>query len=141
MNEESFFKAALKESVKASLKDEVPIGAVLVKNGKIIVKAYNQTEAKQDFTAHAELLCLQKASKKLKTKYLTGCKIYVTLEPCKMCCGAAQLSRVDSIHYVLPSQKFGKKGKAYSKIRISKKKSAFSDQSLKILREFFKKKR
>jgi tRNA(adenine34) deaminase len=136
-----FFQAALKEAEKASRKDEVPIGCVIVKDDKIIARSHNQTEAKKTFTAHAELVALNKASKKLGSKHLVGCEMYITLEPCKMCRAATQLCRIDAVHYLASSEKFGKKGTAYFKTKVSKKKSPLTLHSLQLLREFFSKKR
>ena len=93
-NERSkFFLAALREAKKADKKNEVPIGAILVKEGKIISKSFNETEKRNSFLAHAEMLCIEKACKKLRTKYLNNCELYITLEPCQMCFAAAKLSR------------------------------------------------
>ena len=82
--EETFMKEALKEAKKAYKKDEVPVGAVIVKNGEIIAKAYNIKETKTDTTCHAEILAIKKASKKLNAWRLQDCEMYVTLEPCPM---------------------------------------------------------
>ena len=81
-------KEALKEARKALKKEEVPVGAVIVKDGKIISRAHNLKETKTDTTNHAEILAIQKASKKLNSWRLLDCEMYVTLEPCSMCAGA-----------------------------------------------------
>ena len=81
-------KLALAEAKKAFDKEEVPVGAVIVQDGKVIAKAHNLKETKTDTTKHAEILAIQKASKKLKKWRLTDCEMYVTLEPCSMCAGA-----------------------------------------------------
>ncbi len=141
---EAFFKVALLEAKKAADRNEVPIGAVLVKDGKIIAKAFNQTEKKQSFSAHAEILCINKATRKLKTKYLLGCSIYVSLEPCLMCRYAASLSRIESIHYLIESPAFGLKGKAYPALQvrmIDDIKNQLSQASRTLLQDFFRKKR
>ena len=83
-----FMKQALKEAKKAYEKLEVPVGAVIVKDGKIIAKAHNLKETKTDTTKHAEILAIQKASKKLESWRLLDCEMYITLEPCSMCAGA-----------------------------------------------------
>lgn len=85
---EKFMKEALKEAKKAYDKLEVPVGAVIVKDGKIIARAHNVKEEKKDTTKHAEILAISKASKKLDSWRLTDCEMYVTLEPCPMCAGA-----------------------------------------------------
>ena len=86
--EEKFMNEALKEARKAYEKLEIPVGAVIVKNGKIISRAHNLKETKQTATAHAEILAIQKANKKLNNWRLIDCDMYVTLEPCSMCMGA-----------------------------------------------------
>ena len=95
--EEKFMKEALKEAKKAYNKLEVPVGAVIVKNGKIIARGYNQKETKTDTTKHAEIIAIQKASKKLKAWRLLDCEMYVTLEPCMMCTGAIVQSRISRL--------------------------------------------
>ena len=94
----SFMKEALKEAQKAYNKEEVPVGAIIVKDGKIIAKAHNQKELKNDTTCHAEILAIQKASKKLGTWRLSDCEMYVTLEPCSMCAGALIQSRIKKVY-------------------------------------------
>lgn len=90
-------RLALKEAHKALAIDEVPVGALIVKDGQIIARAHNRRETSQVATAHAELLAIEKACKKLNSWRLEGCLLYVTLEPCAMCTGASLLSRVDGI--------------------------------------------
>ena len=103
-NKEKYMKVALKEAQKAFDKDEVPIGAVIVKNGKVIARAYNKREEKNMATAHAEVLAINKACKKFDAWRLNDCDIYVTCEPCPMCFGAVHLSRikVHSLALTLP---------------------------------------
>lgn len=96
--EEKFMKEALKEAVKAYDKLEVPVGVVIVNNGKIIARAHNVKEEKQDTTRHAEIIAIQKASKKLNNWRLTNCEMYVTLEPCSMCAGALIQSRIKKVY-------------------------------------------
>ena len=96
--EEKFMKEALKEAKKAFDKDEVPVGAVIVKDGKIIARAHNLKESKTDTTYHAEILAIQKASKKLESWRLEGCTMYVTLEPCPMCASAIKQARISNIY-------------------------------------------
>ena len=92
-----FMKEALKEASKSYKKEEIPVGAVIVKDNKIIAKAHNLKETKHDCTNHAEILAIKKACKKLNSWRLTGCTMYVTLEPCSMCTGALILSRIDKV--------------------------------------------
>lgn len=94
-----YMEEALKEANKAELKDEVPIGCVIVKDDKIIARAYNLRESKQQSIAHAEILAIQKACKKVGSWRLEGCQLYVTLEPCAMCSGAILLSRIETVIY------------------------------------------
>ncbi len=96
--EEKFMKEALKEAKKAYDKLEVPVGVVIVNDGKIIARAHNIKEEKQDTTRHAEIIAIQKASKKLNNWRLTNCEMYVTLEPCSMCAGALIQSRIKKVH-------------------------------------------
>ena len=95
--EEKFVKEALKEAKKAYDKLEVPVGAVIVKDGKIIARAHNLTEELQDSTAHAEILAIRQASKVLGGWRLINCDLYVTMEPCIMCSGAIINSRIKNI--------------------------------------------
>jgi len=97
MNHDTIMRLALKEAHKALAIDEVPVGALIVKDGIIISRAHNRRETSQVATAHAELLAIEKACKKLNSWRLEGCLLYVTLEPCAMCTGASLLSRVDGI--------------------------------------------
>ena len=104
---EKFMKAALKEAQKAYDKLEVPVGAVIVKNNKIIARAYNQKENKCDTTNHAEILAIKKASKKLNSWRLLDCEMYVTLEPCSMCAGALIQSRIKKVYIGAMDKKTG----------------------------------
>ena len=90
---------ALNMAKRAYKKNEVPIGAVIVKDGKIISKAYNQREKKQNAIKHAEIIAIDKACKKLKSWRLDGCTLFVTLEPCPMCSGAICNARIDKVVY------------------------------------------
>ena len=97
--DEKFMKKALKLAQKARDIDEVPVGAVVVKDGKIIASAYNQKEHKNLATAHAEILAINKACKKLEDFRLIGCDLYVSLEPCVMCTGAILSSRIENVYF------------------------------------------
>lgn len=112
---EYFMGEALKEAEKARLKDEVPVGAVIVQNGKIIARAHNLREKNQQASAHAEFLAIQKASKKLNNWCLNDCDLYVTLEPCMMCAGAISLSRIHHLYYGTEDPKGGA---TVSRIRV-----------------------
>ena len=104
---------ALNEAKKAFDMDEVPIGAVVVKDGVVISRAHNLREKKQRATAHAEVLAIEKACKKLGSWRLDGCVLYVTLEPCTMCIGASILSRVDGVVYGADDPKGGSLGSLF----------------------------
>ena len=90
---------ALKLAKKAYKKDEVPIGAIIVCKGKVIAKAFNKREHANDATAHAEILAIKKACKKMRDFRLIGCDMYVTLEPCTMCMGAILNSRIENLYF------------------------------------------
>src|SRR3989339_795866 len=94
---EYFLKEALKEAKKAEKFSEVPVGAVIVFNDKIIARGYNKNITSNDPTAHAEIVALRKAAKKLNNYRLNGCSIYVTIEPCPMCAGALVWARVSEV--------------------------------------------
>ncbi len=97
--DEYYMKEALKEAKKAMLAGEVPVGAVVVANNKIIARAHNQTQLLSDVTAHAEIIAITSASTALGSKYLDDCTIYVTLEPCNMCAGALYWSQIGKVVY------------------------------------------
>lgn len=109
-DDERFMLAALKEAWQAYKSDEVPVGAVLVIEGRIIAKGRNQVEMLQDATAHAEMLALTSASAALENWRLQGAILYCTLEPCCMCAGAAILSRVARIVWGAPDLRHGANG-------------------------------
>lgn len=96
---EKFMKSAFKEAQKSYRKDEVPIGAVIVKDGKVLSRAHNTRNASQNAINHAEILAISKACKKLKSWRLENCDIYVTLEPCPMCAGAILNARIKNLYF------------------------------------------
>ncbi|MDD4321219.1 MAG: tRNA adenosine(34) deaminase TadA [Acidaminococcaceae bacterium] len=99
MDDKEFMKIALEEAAKAAAIGEIPIGAVLVMHDEIIAKGHNMRETWQDGTAHAEVVVIRAACKKLKRWRLTGATLYVTIEPCPMCAGAIVMSRIDRLVY------------------------------------------
>ena len=115
VNKEYFMKQALKEAKKAYQKLEVPVGVVIVKDEKILARAHNQKEEKNNPVQHAEILAIEKACKKLNNWRLQECEMYVTLEPCAMCAGAIMQSRLKKIYIGAPEHKSGACG---SKINI-----------------------
>ncbi len=106
MNNE-YMNLALKEAKKAYKKLEVPIGAVIVKDGKIIARAHNLREKKQSSLAHAEILAIKKACEKLESWRLDGAELYVTLEPCAMCAGAITQARIKKVYFGAKDEKNG----------------------------------
>lgn len=142
MNE--FLKKALNQAKIAYKKDEVPVGAVIVKDGKVIARAHNLREKSQNAIAHAEILCINKACKKLNSWRLDNCQMYVTLEPCLMCIGAITQSRISKVYYGAKDLKNGCVSSVLNvnDINITNKidcEYLQSDECSNILSEFFKK--
>ncbi len=108
-----YMRRALTLAKKAALADEVPVGALIVQEGKIISRAYNKRETLKSPTAHAEFIAIEKASKKLGGWRLPGCTLYVTLEPCPMCAGAIVNSRIPRVVFGAPDPKAGAFGSVY----------------------------
>ncbi len=106
-SDEHFMREAMRQAQIAYDEGEIPVGAVVVCQKKIIAKAYNQTEKLNDVTAHAEMLAITSAANFLGGKYLKECTLYVTLEPCGMCAGALYWSQVDKIVFALPDENRG----------------------------------
>ncbi len=104
---EQWMKQALREASRASEQDEIPVGAVVVQQGKIIGRGYNQVERLQDPTAHAEMIAITAATNHLQSKRLEECALYVTLEPCPMCAGAIVLSRIPTLVFATFDPKAG----------------------------------
>ena len=102
-----FMNAAIKQALKAAQKDEVPIGAVIVVDGKIIARAHNLMEKTQIATAHAEVLAINKACKKLKSWRLDNAEMYITVEPCAMCAGAIANARIKKVYFGAYESKSG----------------------------------
>ena len=112
--EEKFIGLALKEAEKAKSIDEVPVGCVLVKDGKVIAKAHNLREHKNNALAHAEIIAIEKACKKLNSWRLDNITLYVTLEPCPMCAGAILQSRIKKVVYGANDFKGGALGSSFN---------------------------
>ncbi len=112
-SDERWMRAALAEAAAALEIDDVPVGAVIVHADRVIGRGYNQRELLQDPTAHAEILALTSAAEHLKSWRLTNCTMYVTLEPCVMCAGAAILARIDRIVFGTADSKAGACGSVY----------------------------
>ena len=142
---QKFMKEALKEAKKAYDKLEVPVGAVIVKDGKIIARAHNLKETKLDTTKHAEILAIQKASKKLKSWRLLDCEMYVTLEPCSMCAGAIINSRIKKIYIGTLDEKTGVAGSVLNLFedytfnhKVEVEKGIMKEECENLLKSFFK---
>lgn len=143
--QEKFMKEALKEAQKAYDKLEVPVGCVIVKDGKIIARAHNLKETKKDTTKHAEIIAIEKASKKLEAWRLLDCDMYVTLEPCSMCAGAIINSRIRNLYIGTMDKKTGAAGSVLNLFedftfnhKVSVKTEILQKQCEKILKDFFK---
>lgn len=141
---EKFMQEALKEAKKAKLLNEVPVGCVIVLDNKIIARAHNLREDKQSTLAHAELLAIQKANKKLNSWRLEDCDLYVTLEPCLMCVGAIIQARIRHLYYGATDKKSGALGgnidiltnKFNHQLLVTKK--ILEEESKSLLKDFFK---
>lgn len=138
-----FMREALKEAAKAYEYDEVPIGAVIVCDNKIIARAYNYTEHLNDVTAHAEMQAFTSAANHLGAKYLINCTLYVTLEPCPMCAGAAYWTQISKIVYGASDQKKGfttiSDKLLHPKTKVTK--GVMEEEAKALLQNFFKMKR
>lgn len=142
-NDEFFMKEAIKEALKAQEAGEIPVGAVVVSNLRIIARAYNQTQLLQDVTAHAEMLAVTAAANHLGNKYLEGCTLYVTLEPCCMCAGALAWARPERIVYGASDDKGGfmRYGKSMVHPQTVLEFGVLHDACARLMTDFFKDKR
>lgn len=143
MNDEYFMRQALVEARTAFEKKEVPVGAVIVWNGRIIARSHNMTETLNDVTAHAEMQAITAAAGIMGGKYLKECTLYVTLEPCIMCAGALGWSQISRVVYGATDPKRG-----YSKFtpnplhpKTEVINGILADESLELMQSFFKNKR
>ena len=148
MNKEDYMEMALKEAKKAYNELEIPVGAIIVKDGVIIAKAHNEKEKRQDSTKHAEILAIQRACKKLNTWRLYDCDMYVSLEPCIMCAGAIINARIKNVYIAADEPKGGAFGSSIDVLtakninhRPNIIKGIKKEESAKLLQDFFKAKR
>lgn len=145
MTDEQYMQEALKEAQKAFEKDEVPVGAVIVMNDKIIARGHNQVELLNDSTAHAEILALTTAFNFLSSKYLPEATLYVTVEPCLMCSGALYWSKIGRIVYGATDEKNGYRRSTGNKTPFHPKTKLaggiLKDECGRLMKDFFKGKR
>jgi len=142
--QEKYMKEALKEAKKAYDKEEVPVGAIIVKNGRIISRGYNCKEQKNNTIKHAEIIAIEKASKKLLNWRLEDCEMYVTLEPCPMCAGAIINSRIRKVFIGALDDKSGACGSVLNLFeytfnhKVEYEKGILENECKTILQKFFK---
>lgn len=142
-----YMKAAIEEAKKCALLDEVPVGAVIVKNGEIIAACGNGRESERDATAHAETSAIREACRKLGGWHLAGCELYVTLEPCLMCAGAIVNARLAKVVYGASDEKAGAMGSMTNILDLPLnhkpivEKGILEDECSALLRDFFRQKR
>ncbi|WP_129722906.1 tRNA adenosine(34) deaminase TadA [Xylanivirga thermophila] len=148
MLHEDFMRQAIYEAQKAYSRDEVPIGAVVVKDGLVIGRGYNLRESHQDPTLHAEIIAIREASKNLKSWRLTGCSLYVTIEPCAMCAGAMIQSRLENLIFGAWDPKGGCVGSLYDLVtdnrfnhRVEVIQGILEDECRELMQNFFRQKR
>lgn len=148
MTHEDYMKMALEEATKSSLLDEVPVGAIIVRNGKIIARAHNLRETLKEATAHAEILAINEACRVLGGWRLIDCTMYVTLEPCSMCAGALVNARIKTLVFGAKDYRSGACGSIYNianderlNHRIEVVECVLENECRTILQDFFKGKR
>jgi len=146
--QEYYMREALKEAQRAFDEDEVPVGAVIVHEGKIIARGHNQIECLKDSTAHAEIIAITSAANYLGTKWLNGSSLYVTIEPCSMCAGAMVLARIKDLYFGANDPKTGACGSVVNIVnnkqlnhRIKVTKGILEAECSSLLKDFFRKKR
>ena len=146
--DEIYMREAFRQAVTAAQSDEVPVGAVIVHQNKIIAKAYNQVELLKDPTAHAEMIAITQATNFLQLKWLKDCTLYVTIEPCSMCAGALILSRIDRVVFGAHDAKTGACGSViniaqHNKLnhQINLTHGIIQDDCGALMSDFFRKKR
>jgi tRNA(adenine34) deaminase len=145
MTDEQYMREALKQAQRAFEEDEVPIGAIVVMNDKIIAKGYNQVEKLTDSTAHAEIIALTTAYNFLGSKYLPDATLYVTVQPCIMCSGALYWSKIGRVVYGTEDEKNGYKRVAGNNSPFHPKTEVIGgvlqDECVQLMKDFFKAKR
>jgi len=141
--DEQYMKMALEEARAAMAQDEIPVGAVVVANGRIIGRGHNLTETLHDVTAHAEMQAITAAAEALGGKYLTGCALYVTVEPCVMCAGAIGWSQLERLVYGASDEKRGFQKFAPQALHPKTEvvSGVLKEECATLMKEFFQKKR
>lgn len=141
--DERFMKMALEEAKAAMMQDEIPVGAVVVANGQVVGRGHNLTETLHDVTAHAEMQAITAAAEGLGGKYLTGCTLYVTVEPCVMCAGAIGWSQLSRLVYGASDEKRG--FRRYAPEALHPKtvvvEGVLEEECARLMKDFFRKKR
>jgi len=142
-SDETFMKEALKEAQKAFDADEVPVGAVIVCNNRVIARAHNLTERLNDVTAHAEMQAITAAANFLGSKYLTDCTLYVTVEPCVMCAGALFWSQISRMVYAAcdPKRGYTMLNAVILHPKTKTQAGLMKEEAARLMEVFFKKKR
>lgn len=143
-----FMNLAIKEAQNAFLKNEIPIGCIIIRNNEIISKAHNQTTKKNNILNHAEILAIQKAQKNFNSQILENCVMFITAEPCIMCSGAILLSRISTVVYGCYEPKFGAAGSLLNLLennpynrKIKVISGILEDECKLLLKKFFEMKR
>jgi tRNA(adenine34) deaminase len=143
-----FMRAALREAARAAAEGEVPVGAVVVRDGRILSRAHNRPLHLRDPAAHAEILALRRAARKLGNYRLTGCSLYVTIEPCAMCAGGVVHGRVSRLVFGAKDSKAGAAGSALTVLnhpklnhRLEIESGVLEDECAAVLRQFFRNRR
>lgn len=138
MEQNKFMKYAIKEAKKAINEEEIPIGAVIVKDNKVIARAYNKKEQKKDPTMHAEVIVIKKACKKIGDWRLNACSLYVTMEPCLMCTGAIIESRIKRVICGIKNEKYHEDvEKIFKDNGITVQYGILEDEALLLMKTFF----
>lgn len=139
MNE--FMNIAIEEAKQSLNNEDIPVGAVIIKDWEIISKAHNEKELKKDATKHAEILAIERACNKLNTWHLDDCVLITTMEPCMMCSGAIVQSRIKKVIYGVENEKFGYSKLLKEKYKVECIKYSDNEQIIELLRNFFKERR
>ncbi|MCA1839398.1 MAG: tRNA adenosine(34) deaminase TadA [Actinomycetota bacterium] len=148
MSDEAFMRLALDEARAALVHDDVPVGAVVVRDGLVVSSAHNRRELLHDATAHAEIIAIRRACERAGSWHLEGCTIFVTMEPCAMCAGAMVASRLDRVVYAAPDLRAGAAYSLYNIVqdprlnhRCEVTSEVLAELSVELLQTFFASKR